>query len=1098
MDSLIGQQIDHYRIEALIGEGGMGAVYRALDVNLARPVALKVMHRQFASQPQFQQRFMQEAQAAARLSHPSIVVIHSFDNKQGFFYIVMEFIGGLSLGAYIKQLAQRQQVVKLTETLSLLAQVADALGYAHRQGVVHRDVKPDNILIKPLDHSDRLDETPLRAVMTDFGLAKLLEGGIETQSGTFMGTLPYMSPEQALAQPTDGRSDIYSLGVVLYQLTTGRLPFDIKTPTDAVMKHLNEVPPQPRTFQPGLPVAIEAVILKALAKKPGDRFQTAEALAQALRQAASHLTDNDVTAFATTAEGAVVSLLTQLQAAAIAVPSRMDVAHLSPTGSDQLLIARKGEAPRSQNLDRASFTIGRSGDNDITLPADGISRQHARLERTTTGWRVVDLGSTNGTFLDNSRLLPDVPEAWQSNQVLRIGPFFLQWRPAQALAPASRGAPAGRSYQATAPLSVPSGGSQLLTSSGQLSVILNPTNIEVAPGGRAELQIELFNQGTIVDHFQVRLEGLPPAWSTIPPEPVQLLPAARGALPVTLHPPADSSARSGPHRYRLIVSAVSNSQENATLSGTVTVKPLERFSVDMRPKTLPGQGLCRVLIRNEGNFDATYTVTGRDPAEAVHFDDQHKRAHIAAGKSGTVDLNIAPKKRPLLGRSQTLPFEVQVSTATSPRQSIAGQLEVRPIMPPWLPPILGALLVLFCLAGGAAYTFANQRANQQSQAATATAIVAVTQTQQFITSADDDGDGLTNVQEASLGTDPTKADTDGDNVPDKVEVDAGTDPLNPDSDDDGLSDGEERSWGANPLVKDSDGDTIPDGREVHELTTSPTLVDTDSDGLNDNVDPDPGHLPTPTPLPTETLIPSATPTNASTNAPTDVPTDTPTPTATVTPTETPTPTPTVSTNLVAHFPLSSDASDVTAHYDPMIIENAPFQEGGIYCNGVYKNSGLPNWCHAITPLLDTFNFSSFSISALFKVSEFKRMPVFVGGNSWRWIAFYLNPDGTVTLLYNNNETADCGLTYEVNTWHEAMVTYDGQTGKLYLDDELGCTVDFELAHGNDKNVGVTNFSNGAVFTGILSDLRIYDTVIEPFSFALPELIVGTPPVLIAP
>ncbi|MCI0396959.1 MAG: serine/threonine protein kinase, partial [Chloroflexi bacterium] len=298
MQNLIGQQIENYRIDALLGEGGMGAVYKAFDVNLARPVALKVMHAHLASQPEFQRRFLQEAQAAARLDHPSIVKIHTFGGRQGLFYMVMEFVAGASLAGYIRQLQQSGQVIKLSETLLILAQVADALGYAHRRGVVHRDVKPDNALLKPIEEADQGGGLPVRAVVTDFGLAKLLEGGMQTQTGTFMGTLPYMSPEQCLNKELDGRSDLYSLGIMLYQLTTGQLPFDIKSPTDAVLKHLNEPPPEPQNIRPGLPAGVAGIIKKAIAKEPAARYQSGEELAAALRQAAAGLTDADVTLFA--------------------------------------------------------------------------------------------------------------------------------------------------------------------------------------------------------------------------------------------------------------------------------------------------------------------------------------------------------------------------------------------------------------------------------------------------------------------------------------------------------------------------------------------------------------------------------------------------------------------------------------------------------------------------------------------------------------------------------------------------------------------------------------------------------------------------------
>ena len=306
-----GQQIENYRIDDVIGQGGMGTIYRATDVNLMRPVAVKVMHNELAEDQAFQSRFLQEARAAARLDHPSIVRIYHFGRESGLLYIVMELIDGLSLGAYLRQLAKLNQVVRLEETLSLVAQAADALGYAHRQGVIHRDVKPDNILVKRLDRADRPGDPPLRAMVTDFGLAKLLEADQDTQSGLLMGTLPYMSPEQVLDLPLDGRSDIYSLGVVLYQLATGKLPLDIRTPERAMQAHQYEEILAPREVHAGVPAAVEAVILRALHRRPENRYQTAEELAADLRRTATSLGNQEAQAFADDTDSTIVSMVTE-------------------------------------------------------------------------------------------------------------------------------------------------------------------------------------------------------------------------------------------------------------------------------------------------------------------------------------------------------------------------------------------------------------------------------------------------------------------------------------------------------------------------------------------------------------------------------------------------------------------------------------------------------------------------------------------------------------------------------------------------------------------------------------------------------------------
>ena len=189
------------------------------------------------------------------------------------------------------------------------------------------------------------------------------------------------------------------------------------------------------------------------------------------------------------------------------------------------------------------------------------------------------------------------------------------------------------------------------------------------------------------------------------------------------------------------------------------------------------------------------------------------------------------------------------------------------------------------------------------------------------------------------------------------------------------------------------------------------------------------------------------------------------------------------TELIAHYPLRSDANDITGNQGPMTLINTPFQEGGIYCNGIYEYSGNPDWSGAITPALEGFDFTGFSISARFKVAEYPSYdrPVFMGGRSWRWMGFYLNTDGTVKLKYNNSNYQSSGMSYSLDTWYKATVTYDAEaeTGKMYLDDILACTANFQIDHGNDRRICTTDYSNGATFKGIMSDLKIYDMIIDP-------------------
>ncbi len=434
MSNLVGRQLERYRIDALLGQGGMGAVYYAYDLNLTRFVSLKVMHDHLGREPEFRQRFWKEAQVAARLDHTSIVRVYDFGVYQDLLYLVMAYVPGLSLRAALRQAQTQGQLINLGEGLIALAQVADALDYAHRQGVVHRDIKPDNVLLQPLPRPDRDGEPPIRALVTDFGLAKILEGDFSTQSGVLMGTLSYMSPEHILGEAVDGRSDLYAVGVMLYEMATGRLPFQIKSPTDAVVKHLRETPPPPQTVRPELPAAVADLITTAIARDPQTRFQTGGDMASALRQAARGLAGLPIVAPAAEPTLSLVQSV-QLSVSAppapelplTAVPAPLPEPPTAPEPDDQLIIECADQPTQTIPLRQSPLTIGRADHNQIVLAGNGVSRTHVRLERTASGWYVTDLGSTNGTLLDGQHLNPHTPYLWTAGAAVQLGPCRLVW-----------------------------------------------------------------------------------------------------------------------------------------------------------------------------------------------------------------------------------------------------------------------------------------------------------------------------------------------------------------------------------------------------------------------------------------------------------------------------------------------------------------------------------------------------------------------------------------------------------------------------------------------------------------------------------------------
>jgi len=277
--ALTGRTLDQkYYLESKLGVGGMGTVYRAGRLLIGDRVAVKVLHTDQMADPQAVERFRREAQTAARLKHPNVVTVYDFGvSREGLNYQVMELAEGESL----RSLIERHGRLAETAAAEIIRQVCAALDEAHRQGIVHRDIKPENILVQIIPGG-------LQVKVLDFGIAALrdVKAGRLTRTGAVAGTPHYMSPEQCLGEELDGRSDIYSLGIVLFEMLTGVVPFDSPTTTAIVVKHVNDPPPPPRTLNPKISPAVESVALRALEKRRDARPQTAGEMARELIAAA--------------------------------------------------------------------------------------------------------------------------------------------------------------------------------------------------------------------------------------------------------------------------------------------------------------------------------------------------------------------------------------------------------------------------------------------------------------------------------------------------------------------------------------------------------------------------------------------------------------------------------------------------------------------------------------------------------------------------------------------------------------------------------------------------------------------------------------------
>jgi len=656
MSDDVGRLIGNFRLEGLITSGSTGTLYKAVEISSQESVALRFLDARLVSDPSTKQRVLSHAQLVSTLLHINVARISGYGELDGRVYYATELApDGPLVSSALTAPGRAVQSHSLWHRLDLVRQVADGLNCAHQKSVFHLNINPKTLLLKQASAGLFL------AKIVDFGFAALLEHS-SAGGADLPGSPAYLAPEQWQASEVDGRTDIYAVGVILYQMAVGTLPFVASAPASAMYNHLYVAPQRPCQVRPDLPSELEAVILRCLAKKPQDRFASAAELSAALRTviqqreaSANSETFAEVVGGNALAVRPVSMPVQRVEAVpsgpvavpAVAVPSGpIAVPNLRPSAPTGVpcfyVLDQRGAVLRRGFVQSSGATFGSAPDNLVVLESADVSPHHARVDWDGHRITLTDLGSKTSTFLDEHRLLPQVPQEWQGTQQARIGSFWL----------------------------IVEQSSPDVETKDVIDIMVDKgcRTMTLVPGKAAECRITLANHRTMVDHVSVSVAGIPSEWVQGTGTEIALNPYDKQDVALSIQVPKASSSIAGEYNVTIRANSVANPDQPGEAKVRWTVAPFDSASLGVMPAKVSGNKRVKysVSLRNQGNRPVAYKLSAADDERELSFlfrtesqnQETSPRLELKPGAQTTTRLSAEAPKSHWFGKARQRPFRI--------------------------------------------------------------------------------------------------------------------------------------------------------------------------------------------------------------------------------------------------------------------------------------------------------------------------------------------------------------------------------------------------------------------------------------------------------